>query len=402
MPLVVLKFGGSSLASPEGQKSAIKHIVNSKKRGFNVVVVVSAIGRFGSPYATDTLLDFLNFDSKIKPCAKKKDLIMSCGEIISATYMAANLEKYGFSAEAMTGFQAGILTDSNFGNADIIDIDTKSILKELSKGKIPVVAGFQGINKSKEITTLGRGGSDITAIALGGYLKADLVKIYTDVPGIAFIDPKIIPEAPFIQKISFDEVLTMAENGAKVIHPRAVKLAKDLNVPFEIKSNFEKSEGTFVSKETNSLKCSGISVQKNLSLAIYHKYVKVCEKELKNNFRLKEKDIFFVDDGDLKPALLIPEKDKSIALDIACDLDAYIKFKDGLSKISMIYKSMGREGSEVIEEEILSLLSKYKIPIKAQAQHEDCYQIVVSEKNYFQACRILYDNFLAKSKKQAV
>lgn len=402
MPLVILKFGGSSLKTSEGRKSAIEHIMRSKKRGIDVVVVVSAIGRIKDPYATDTLIKLLKFDGSTSICAKKKDLIMSCGEIISATVMATKLENNGFSAEAMTGFQAGILTNPNFGEADIIDINTKPILEVLKEGGIPVVAGFQGITENGDITTLGRGGSDITAIALGSYLKADLVKIFTDVPGITCIDPKIIPEAPLIPKISFDEVLAMAENGAQVIHPRAVKLARNFGIPFEIRSNFEKSEGTFVSNETNDLRCSGISVQKNLSIAIYHKDAGMCKNKLKNNFLLKGKDIFYVKDGKLKPALLISKKEKTKALEIAQDFDAYIKFNDGLSKISLIYKKIGKKGSKEMQNSILSLLKTSRIDALTWSLCKDCFKIVVPDRDYFKVCRILFDSFFAKSAKQVV
>jgi len=261
MALVVQKFGGTSVKSPENRKAALLRILAAKKEGYDVVVVVSAMGRRGDPYATDTLIDLLKAHNE-RICPKKKDLIMACGEIISASVMAAYIEANGIEAEAMTGFQAGIITTSDFGNADIIDVDPKAIQEKLREGKVVVVAGFQGQTKKGEITTLGRGGSDTTAVVLGGYLKAKLVEIYTDVPGIAITDPRIIPEAPFIPQLSYDEVLIMAEKGAKVIHPRAVKAAKKFNIPVRIRSTFDEGEGSLIGSKANEQEISGIALQK--------------------------------------------------------------------------------------------------------------------------------------------
>ena len=274
MALIVQKFGGTSVKSPENRKAVLNHILKAKEKGNDVVVVVSAMGRLGDPYATDTLIELLKAQGG-KLCSKKKDLIMSCGEIISAAVMASYIEAQGVKAEAMTGFQAGILTTADFGNADILEVDPAPIKEKLKEGKVVVVAGFQGRTENNEITTLGRGGSDTTAVVLGGYLKADEVEIYTDVPGIAVTDPRIIPEAPFIPNISFDEVIKMAESGAKVIHPRAVKAAKAFNMPLRIKSTFDESDGTLIGSEESDLPISGITLQRDLTVAKF-----VGEKEL--------------------------------------------------------------------------------------------------------------------------
>ncbi|MCR4430830.1 MAG: aspartate kinase [Tepidanaerobacteraceae bacterium] len=260
MAIVVQKFGGTSVRTLENRKAALKHILKARNEGNDVVVVVSAMGRKGDPYATDTLIQLLQAQGGPE-CLKKRDLIMACGEIISSAVMAANIEAAGMPAEAMTGFQAGILTTGEFGNADIIDIDPEPVLGKLREGKVVVVAGFQGRTEKGEITTLGRGGSDTTAVVLGGYLRADLVEIYTDVPGVAVTDPRIIPEAPFLTCISFGEMLTLAENGAKVIHPRAVKAAMNFNMPFRIKSTFDDGDGTLVGPKGNDYPVSGISVK---------------------------------------------------------------------------------------------------------------------------------------------
>lgn len=260
MGIIVQKFGGSSLKSPRGLEFLLSHVKNCISDKNKLVIVVSAIGRKGDPYATDTLINQLEeIGSPVDP--KKKDLIMSCGEIISATVVSHLLDTHGLPSEALTGFQAGIRTDSNFNQSSIINIDTSYILKKLNENKILVVAGFQGMNEYGEITTLGRGGSDITAVALGGYIKADSVHIFTDVPGVAVVDPKIVTNTEYIKRISYNDMYTLSSNGAKVIHPTAVSMAENFNIPLYIRSNFEFSEGTLVAdyEETSFHKLIGIT-----------------------------------------------------------------------------------------------------------------------------------------------
>jgi aspartate kinase len=261
MGIIVQKFGGTSLRNINLNSDFLKHIKNELKKGNKLVVVVSAMGRYGDPYATDTLIKQLeNINAKINP--KKKDLIMSVGEIISAAIVSHLLEVEGIPSEALTGFQAGILTDDTFTSSRIIGVNSTKILKNLNKDKVVVVAGFQGATEDLEITTLGRGGSDTTAVALGGSLRADRVDIFTDVPGVAFTDPRIVPNVRFIKKLSYDETYRLANEGAKVIHPKAVLLGKKHNVPIRILSTFTDDDGTLITKEESMLKILGIVLNK--------------------------------------------------------------------------------------------------------------------------------------------
>lgn len=261
MSIVVLKFGGTSLRNLNKDSHILKHIRKSIEKGETPVLVVSAIGRDKDPYATDTLIKQLEqIDPKIDP--KKKDLIMSCGETISTAVVSHLLESNNISSEPLTGFQAGILTDDNFNSAEILDIDVSTIKEYIKEGKIVVVAGFQGITEKKEITTLGRGGSDITAIALGGYLNAKRVDIFTDVPGVALIDPKLVPYTKYIRSISYDNMYKLAARGAKVIHPKSVLFAKKFNIPVRVTSTFLDVEGTLISNEGSQEKIIGIAVEK--------------------------------------------------------------------------------------------------------------------------------------------
>ncbi|OWZ84301.1 aspartate kinase [Natranaerobius trueperi] len=244
--VIVQKFGGSSLRTKELREKAVEHIKQSVDSGNKVVVVVSALGRKPDPYATDSLIDFLNGQAGEGVKDRELDLAVSCGEVISSALLTSLLNMDGYDAVALTGKQAGILTDNNYTNGTILDIDCSMINKYLDQNKIVVVAGFQGVSTDGETVTLGRGGSDTTATALASHLKADSAEIYTDVDGLMTVDPKIVPDAKPIKVITFYEVLQMARDGVKVIHPRAVEYAMRHSVPIYIK-NIENSyddEGT--------------------------------------------------------------------------------------------------------------------------------------------------------------
>lgn len=248
MALIVQKFGGTSVATLQAREALLSRVKSCIAEGNEVVVVVSAMGRSGDPYATDTLIKLLEqINPDIAP--EKKDLIMSCGEIISCSLVSHLLETNNIPSVPMTGFQAGIRTNRNFNNSEIVNIDTTAIMRHVRDGKVPVIAGFQGITEDGEITTLGRGGSDTAAVAIGGYLGAGRVDIFTDVPGIAKIDPRIIPDAPYLQVISYEDMYRLSYNGAKVIHPRAVKTAESFRMPVRVRSTFSEGPGTLISDQ---------------------------------------------------------------------------------------------------------------------------------------------------------
>ena len=263
MDIVVQKFGGTSVATENARLSLLNHVKNAKQQGNDIVLVVSAMGRKGEPYATDTISSLLeSINPYIDPA--KKDLILSCGEIISCSLIAHFLDVNGIEAEALTGFQAGILTTDDFNNSDIINIDTTNIQKYINQGKVPVIAGFQGITWDGKITTLGRGGSDTTAVELGGFLKSDVVDIFTDVPGVAFVDPRIYPSSEYISRISYDDMYKLASHGAKVIHPRAVEAAIKFHIPVRVRSTYSVEDGTLISEEPtkSDSKIIGIALDK--------------------------------------------------------------------------------------------------------------------------------------------
>lgn len=252
MKILVMKFGGTSVDSPEHREIAARKVIRAKEDGFAPVVVVSAIGRRGAPYATDTLIEFLRgIDPSVPPNPREMDLMMACGEIISTVVMAHTLKTMGYDAVALTGGQAGIITDNEYGNARVLQIHPQAIRHHLEAGKIVVVAGFQGVAEDKlgfhpDITTLGRGGSDTTASALGAALNAVAVEIYTDVNGVKTADPDIIPDAKTLPVISYEEVAEIAHQGAKVLHPRAAEIAMLHNIPLWVKCTFTDEQGTLV------------------------------------------------------------------------------------------------------------------------------------------------------------
>jgi aspartate kinase len=201
------------------------------------------MGRKGNPYATDSLLELIN-NKAIQP--RELDLLLSCGEIISAVILSGHLNEKGLKTKVFTGYQAGIKTNDYYGEAHIIDVNPKNILNSLKENYIAIVAGFQGATSSGEITTLGRGGSDISAVALGKSLKCQLVEIYTDVDGIMTADPNIVPNAKVLETMCYSEVHQLAEDGAKVIHPKAVEIAQQANMPLKIKNTFTDNKGTTI------------------------------------------------------------------------------------------------------------------------------------------------------------
>jgi len=246
MKILIQKFGGTSVSTEERRAFVVEKIKRAREDGYSPVVVVSAMGRKGQPYATDTLLSLVSQDFKdASPLAA--DLLMSCGEIISTVIMCDDLKKNGIAAVPLTGGQAGIVTDNKYNNATIVKVNPDRILNLINEDKVPVIAGFQGISESGYVTTLGRGGSDTTAALLGVALHADEIQIYTDVDGIMTADPRIVEDASLIEEISYNEVFQLADEGARVIHPRAVEIAMKANIPLVIKNTMSECSGTVIS-----------------------------------------------------------------------------------------------------------------------------------------------------------
>lgn len=241
MALIVQKYGGSSVADAESIKRVARRIVETKKAANDVVVVVSAMGD-----TTDELIDLAEQVSP-NPAARELDMLLTAGERISMAVLAMAIHDLGYEARSYTGSQAGLITDSTHGKARIIDVTPGRISQALADGAIPIVAGFQGVSQdTKDITTLGRGGSDTTAVALAAALNASVCEIFTDVDGVFTADPRVVKQAHKLDQIAYEEVLELAANGAKILHSRCVEYARRFNVPIHVRSSFNQNEGTWV------------------------------------------------------------------------------------------------------------------------------------------------------------
>jgi aspartate kinase len=257
--ILVQKYGGTSVSSAERRKKVVDHVRRALDDGYQVAIVVSAMGRRGDPYATDTLLDLLRLNGGM---VNKRDYDMAfvCGEILSTTVMSHLLKCGGIPAVGLTGAQAGIYTNENHSEAEIIEIDPSRLKRHLDGGEVPVIAGCQGaIRDVGDYTTLGRGGSDTSGVALGSALNADKVEIFTDVEGVARADPRVVPHASWLRHINFETMLAMARYGSGVIHPRAVRTGRDEGLPVEVRSTFSTKPGTIINSEPDEYPLVGLS-----------------------------------------------------------------------------------------------------------------------------------------------
>ena len=247
MALIVQKYGGTSVADPERIRAVAEPVAFTKRHGNDVVVVVSAMGK-----STDNLIKLANDVSSVQP-ARELDMLLTTGERISMTLVCMALAGVGIDAISFTGSQVGIITDTVHTKAKILEVKGDRVREALAQGKVCVVAGFQGVSTDKEITTLGRGGSDTTAVALAAALDADSCEIYTDVTGVFSADPRIVPQARKLQHINFDEMLEMAGAGSKVLALRSVEFARNHNVPIQVRSSFTWEPGTWVTSQEPSM-----------------------------------------------------------------------------------------------------------------------------------------------------
>ena len=258
--VIVQKYGGTSVADITRIENVAKKVVETKRSGYDVVVIVSALG-----HTTDKLID-LALKITTNPPDRELDMLISTGEQVSSALLAMAIHKLGVEAISFTGAQVGIITDDSFTKARIIDINAKRISEEIGKGKIVIVAGFQGVNIKQDITTLGRGGSNLTAVALAKVIDADMCEMYTDVEGVFTADPRIVKNARKINKLSYEEMFELASSGAQILQPRSIEFAMKFGVPIHVRSSFSKHSGTIISKEVKTMEhivVSGVALNKD-------------------------------------------------------------------------------------------------------------------------------------------
>ncbi len=400
MSLIVQKFGGSSVADAQKVENVARRVTDTYKEGNSVVVVVSAQG--------DTTDDFLEKADEINtnPSKREMDVLLSAGEQISMSLLAMAIQKIGCPVISLTGWQAGIKTTSNYGDARIRTIDTERLERELDMKRIVIVAGFQGINKYDDITTLGRGGSDTTAVALAAALHADKCEIYTDVDGVYTADPRIVPNAKKLEDVSYDEMLELASLGANVLHNRSVELALKYNVKLEVKSSFERVDGTVVKEVKNVEKMVVRGVTRDNDVARISivgidntpgKAFKVFSLLAKNSInvdvilqsigRHDTKDISFtVSEKQLDDAVnVIKENLETIGAES-------VEFNSDVSKVSIV--GAGMVSTPGVAAKMFEALYDAHININMISTSETKVSVLIDRKDAENAVRAIHDKFL--------
>ncbi|MFS0637232.1 aspartate kinase [Mesobacillus foraminis] len=400
MKIIVQKFGGTSVRDDESRTHAIKHIKQAISEGYKVVVVVSAMGRKGEPYATDTLLSLVGGNvSGLKP--REYDLLLSCGEIISSVVFTNKLHENGITATALTGSQAGFSTNAEHTGAKILEMKCDRLLQELEEVEVVVVAGFQGAAPNGDITTIGRGGSDTSAAALGSALNADYIDIFTDVEGIMTADPRIAENARPLSVVTYTEVCNLAYQGAKVIHPRAVEIAMQAKVPIRIRSTYTEGLGTLVTSASKQNKGSDIKERPVTGIAHVSNVtqVKVFAKKDQYNlqsevFKAMANENISVDFINISPkgvVYTVTEEMTDRALSILNSLGHDPQIERNCAKVSVV--GAGMAGVPGVTSKIVTALTEKGIRILQSADSHTTIWVLVKESDLVDAVNALHDAF---------
>ncbi|SEP58882.1 aspartate kinase [Piscibacillus halophilus] len=403
MTVIVQKFGGTSVRDADARTHAINHVKAAVDDGHQVVVVVSAMGRKGEPYATDTLLDLIQFPDH-QVTQRELDQLMSCGEIISSVVFANELRNQGVSATSISGAKAGIMTTSDFTNARIEKVNPDLIHTLFNTNQVIVVAGFQGQDSFGNMTTLGRGGSDTSAVALGAALNADFVDIFTDVDGIKTADPRLVKHAETLKAMTYSEIVHLAYEGSKVIHPRAVEIAMQEKIPLRVRSTYSNDEGTLVtSKVSNSIdrsikdrlvtgiaQVSGlyqINIDANDNLIQLHDevFAKLAEASISVDFfNISSKGITFT----------IPKDKWQMTKTIMESMNLSYNIEEDCAKVSTV--GAGIQGVPGVASKIVTALASHNIQILQSADSHTTIWVLIKERDLEAAVNALHDSFLSK------
>ncbi|EAC9871931.1 aspartate kinase [Listeria monocytogenes] len=403
MKIIVQKFGGTSVQNEKSRLMAFNHIKQVLKEGYKVVVVVSAIGRYGDPYATDTLLELIGAKNT-KLTAREQDTLLSVGETISASVFTNMLKEAGIKAEAFSGGQAGIVTSDDHLNAKITEVDTTRLKNALAELDVAVVAGFQGITANGDITTLGRGGSDTSAAALGVSLQADYIDIFTDVDGMMTADPRIVEHARSLPRVSYNEVSNMAYQGAKVIHPRAVEIAMTAKIPMRIRSTYLESTGTLVTLladdsghfDVKERMVTGVAHVTNLTqISVQTDTVKAQQLAFKI---LADAGISldFINISTNSVIFTVPEEKSHVVKQLLEDEALETSVRQACAKVSIV--GAGITGVPGVTAKIVGALSEKNIPILQSADSHTTIWVLVREEDLISAVNALHDVFCLEIK----
>lgn len=396
MAVIVQKFGGTSVASAALREKVLGKVLSCRAKGYHTVVVVSAMGRSGDPYATDTLISLVSQAGM--PDKRDLDLIMACGELMSCAIMASTLRKAGIKAMALSGWQAGIVTDVTFGDARIITVETAYLKSLLELGIVPVVAGFQGASDGGEITTLGRGGSDTTAAALGVALGAESIEIYTDVEGIMTADPRIVPDARVLEHLDYSEVFQMASQGSKVIHPRAVELAMQRNIPLVIKSTFMDSQGTTIANAVSYEKKRGRAVTAVAHIARMAQVIihtpdddGTLEHDIFSRLAESKVSVDLINVSPEEKKFIITEDLCDTAREALLDLPVQAEIRPGCAKVSVI--GLGMRGIPGVMSKVVAALREAGVRILQSSDSHLTISVLIDERDLERATKALHHHF---------
>jgi len=398
--IIVQKYGGSSVADTSRIKVVAKRVAKLRKKGNKMVVVVSALG--------DTTDDLIKLAGEItdSPSEREMDMLISTGEQISVALLAMALHELGIEAISFTGAQVGIITDTSHTKARILNINTKRIERELKKNKVVIVAGFQGVTMKHDITTLGRGGSNLTAVALAKSLGAKLCEMCTDVEGVYTADPRIVKDAKKLSRISYEEMLELASAGAQVLQPRSIEVAKKFNVPIHIRSSFTDKKGTIISKEVKAMEdivVSGVAVNKDeakiticdvpdkpgVAARIFKNIAQAninIDMIIQNVSRTGYTDMSFtVMNRDLNKTL---KTAKSVAKKIGA---GSVECNDNIAKLSVV--GIGMRSHSGIASRMFAALARNKINIEMISTSEIKISCVINKKHADEAVRAIHRAF---------
>ncbi len=401
MKIIIQKFGGTSVRDEQSRLSALNHVQRAVREGYKVVVVVSAMGRKGDPYSTDTLLA-LTGGGESMLTRRETDLLLSTGELISSLVFSNMLKENGLQSTALTGGQAGIVTDHDHMNAKIIEMNCARLLKEMETNDVIVVAGFQGTSKFGEVTTLGRGGSDTSAAALGAAVHAEFIDIFTDVNGIMTADPRIVQHARPLSIVTYTEVCNMAYQGAKVIHPRAVEIAMQAKVPLRIRSTYSEETGTLVTSASDEH--HGFDMHDRPVTGIAHvtdiTRIRVQTTDQSRIFQLMAAEgisVDFINISEDRVTYTVTDENANRAQQKLIDNGYEPIMEPDCAKVSVV--GAGMTGVPGVTSKIVTALSEKDINIMQSADSYTTIWVLVKEDQMPAAVNALHDTFLLQNNK---
>lgn len=408
MRIIVQKFGGTSLKNEDSRTYVIKHIKNALVKNYKVAVVVSALGRKPDPYATDSLLNLVNYPANRNP-NRELDMLMSCGEIISSVVLSNELRKHHIDSIALTGAQAGFITDDKYNQAKIKEVRAERLIKELKINDVLVVAGFQGQTEDGEITTIGRGGSDTSAASIGAALRAEQIEIFTDVNGIMTADPRVVESAQQLDVVTYMEICNLAYQGAKVVHPRAVEIAMQADIPMRVRSTYSNEKGTLVN--ASGIRATETNISDRLVTGIAHiDSITQIKVKIKKNAHHRQSGVFkamaeagisvdFINISPSEVVYTVESKLSDEAMTILETLGYHLEITKNCAKVSAV--GAGMTGIPGVASRIVQALTNKDVQILQSADSHTTIWVLVKEKDLKIAVNALHEEFNLSNKKMS-